>query len=140
MPSGPGERYDFFLSRRGSVAPIAREVTDVLKEQGYNVFVQDYDIRFGNSLVEKMHIGIMNSRDLIILFTRDYEQSPYTRKEFTSFEAQRLRSPEQRHIVILLCDDLLADRSLDQNQSRAVRRLNLANNLFASLGPSPTAT
>jgi hypothetical protein len=114
MPSGPGERYDFFLSRRGSVAPIAREVTDVLKEQGYNVFVQDYDIRFGNSLVEKMHIGIMNSRDLIILFTRDYERSPYTRKEFTSFEAQRLRSPEQRHIVILLCDDtppegLLAD-------------------------------
>jgi TIR domain len=64
MPSGPGERYDFFLSRRGSVAPIAREVTDVLKEQGYNVFVQDYDIRFGNSLVEKMHIGIKNSRDL----------------------------------------------------------------------------
>jgi tetratricopeptide (TPR) repeat protein len=105
MPSGPGERYDFFLSRRGSVATIAREVTDVLKDQGYNVFVQDYDIRFGDSLVEKMHIGIKNSRDLIILFTRDYEQSPYTRKEFTSFEAQRLRSPEQRHIVILLCDD-----------------------------------
>jgi len=26
MPSGPGERYDFFLSRRGSVAAIAREV------------------------------------------------------------------------------------------------------------------
>jgi hypothetical protein len=27
MPSGPGERYDFFLSRHGSVAAIAREVT-----------------------------------------------------------------------------------------------------------------
>src|SRR4051794_28024405 len=26
MPSGPDERYDFFLSRRGSVATIAREV------------------------------------------------------------------------------------------------------------------
>jgi hypothetical protein len=34
-PSGPGERYDFFLSCRGSVAPIAREVTDVLTEKGY---------------------------------------------------------------------------------------------------------
>jgi hypothetical protein len=34
MPSGPGERYDFFLSRRGSVASIAREVTDVLTEKG----------------------------------------------------------------------------------------------------------
>jgi hypothetical protein len=26
MPSGPNERFDFFLSRRGSVAAIAREV------------------------------------------------------------------------------------------------------------------
>jgi hypothetical protein len=96
MPSSLGERYDFFLSRRGSVASIAREVADVLAEKGYKVFVQDYDIRFADSLVEKMHEGIKNSRDLIILFTRDYEQSPYTRKEFTSFEAQRLRDRDRR--------------------------------------------
>jgi hypothetical protein len=32
MPSGHGERYDFFLSRRGSVAAVAREVADVLTE------------------------------------------------------------------------------------------------------------
>jgi tetratricopeptide (TPR) repeat protein len=115
MATGPGERYDFFLSRRGSVATIAREVTDVLKDQGSNVFVQDYDIRFGDSLVEKMHIGIKNSRDLVVLFSRDYEQSPYTRKEFTSFEAQRLRSPEQRHIVILLCDDTPPEGLLTDN-------------------------
>ena len=43
MPSGPGERYDFFLSRRGSVANVAREVCDVLTEKGYKVIIQDYD-------------------------------------------------------------------------------------------------
>ena len=37
MPSGAGERYDFFLSRRGSVAATAQEVTDLLKEKGYKV-------------------------------------------------------------------------------------------------------
>lgn len=37
------ERYDFFLSRRGSVAAIALEVADVLTGQGYRVQVQDYD-------------------------------------------------------------------------------------------------
>ena len=30
MPTGPGERYAFFLSRRGSVAASAQEVADVL--------------------------------------------------------------------------------------------------------------
>ena len=114
MPSGHNERYDFFLSRRGSVAALAREVADVLMEKGYRVLVQDYDIPFGASFIDAMHEAVKNSRDLVILFTRDYEQSPYTRKEFTSFEAEREQSAEERHIVVLRCEDvplrgLLAD-------------------------------
>jgi tetratricopeptide (TPR) repeat protein len=114
MPDTAAERYDFFLSRRGSVAPIAREVTDVLTEKGYKVLVQDYDIPLGASFVEAMHEAIINSRDLIILFTEDYLRSPYTRKEFTSFEAERVKTAEERHIIVLRCEDvplrgLLAD-------------------------------
>jgi tetratricopeptide (TPR) repeat protein len=114
MTSGLAERYDFFLSRGGSVAAIAREVTDVLLEKGYKVRVEDYDFRLGTSFIEEMHEAITRSRGLIILFTEDYLRLPYTRKEFTSFEAQRLRSPEERHVAILRCEDaplegLLAD-------------------------------
>jgi hypothetical protein len=114
MPPDVNDRYDFFLSRRGSVAAIAREVADVLTEQGYRVFVQDYEIPLSASVTEKMHQGIKYSRDLIVLFTTDYEQSPYTRREFSSFEAQRLSSIEERHTIILRCEDatpqgLLAD-------------------------------
>src|SRR5262245_42643167 len=114
MATGPAEQYDFFLSRRGSVAVIAREVTDVLTDKGYKVLIQDYDFPLGTSFVDAMHEGIKNSRDLIILYTQDYESSPYTRKEFTSFEAERLRAGEERHIIVLRCDDaplrgLLAD-------------------------------
>jgi hypothetical protein len=105
MPSGPGERYDFFLSRRGSVAAIAREVTDVLTEKGYRVFVQDYDIPIAANLIEEMHEAIKNARDLVVLFTRDYEQSPYTRMEFTSFQANAAQSTENRRMVILRCED-----------------------------------
>src|SRR5262249_27252868 len=98
--------YDFFLSRRGSVAAVAREVYDVLTEKGYRVLVQDYNIPIGASFVEAMHEAVMSSRDLIILFTSDYEQSPYTRKEFTSFEAERAQSAEDRYIVVLRCEDI----------------------------------
>jgi hypothetical protein len=44
MPGAVAERFDFFLSRRGSVAATAQEVDDVLTAAGYKVFVQDYDI------------------------------------------------------------------------------------------------
>jgi hypothetical protein len=40
MPSGPGERYDFFLSRRGSVAAIAQEVEHILAGKGYSILTQ----------------------------------------------------------------------------------------------------
>jgi hypothetical protein len=114
MSSGHDERYDFFLSRRGSVAAIACKVADVLTEKGYKVLVQDYDIPLGASFVDAMHEAVKNSRDRVILFTRDYEKSPYTRKEFTSFEAERARSADERHIIVLRCEDvplrgLLAD-------------------------------
>jgi tetratricopeptide (TPR) repeat protein len=105
MPSGPGERYDFFLSRRGSVATIAQEVANVLTEKGYTVFVQDYDIPIAANLIEEMHEAIKNARDLVVLFTRDYEQSPYTRMEFSSFEANAAQSVEHRRMVILRCED-----------------------------------
>ena len=82
MPSAAG-RSDFFLSRRGSVAAVAQEVTDVLIDKGYKVGVQDYDIPLGTSFIEAMHEAVQQARELIVLFTRDYELSPYTRKEFT---------------------------------------------------------
>jgi tetratricopeptide (TPR) repeat protein len=114
MPDGTEDKIDFFLSRRGSVATVAREVADVLREKHYKVFVQDYDIPLGASFIEGMHKAIKNARVLLILFTSDYEQSPYTRKEFTSFEAERLQGRVDRHVIVLRCEDvplrgLLAD-------------------------------
>jgi tetratricopeptide (TPR) repeat protein len=143
-----GEQYDFFLSRRGSVAAIAREVTDVLTEKGYKVLTQDYDIPLGASFIEAMHEAVKNSRDLVILFTHDYEQSPYTRKEFTSFEAERAQSAEERHIVVLRCEDvplrgLLADNvyqdlvGIEDPQERKRRIIAAAERQSQSAPPPP---
>ena len=101
-----GNKYDFFLSRRGSVSTLAGEVANVLDEKGYRIFVQNYDMPFGQSLILPMHEAIKNSRDLIVLLTRDYEASPYTRKEFAAFQAEQLQSAEQRRIVVLRCDEV----------------------------------
>jgi tetratricopeptide (TPR) repeat protein len=100
------KNFDFFLSRRGSVGAMAREVADVLIERGYKVVVQDYDFPLGSDFVEGMHETLKNARDLVVLFTSDYESSPYTRKEFTSFEANRLLSTEERRLIILRCEEV----------------------------------
>jgi TIR domain-containing protein len=106
MSNGPGERYDFFLSRRGSVAAIAQEVTDVLKKNGYEVIVQDYDFQIGESWVLAIHDCIKSSRDLIILFTGDYEKSQYTREEFAAFWKKQADEPHKHRIIVLRCEDV----------------------------------
>ena len=76
MIGATSERYDFFLSRRGSVAAIAQEVADVLTEKGYKVLVEDYDIPLGASFVEAMHEGDQELARPHRPFTRDYESRP----------------------------------------------------------------
>ena len=88
------------------MAPTAREVADVLRNEGYDVVIQDYDFPLGASFIQAMHDAIKGSRDLIVLFTADYEKSPFTRKEFTSFEADRVQGPGERHIIVLRCEDV----------------------------------
>jgi len=125
MPGGAGDKFDFFLSRRGSVATVAREVENVLTDKGYKVFVQDYDIPLGASFIEAMHEAIKNARDLVIILTRDYEESPYTRKEFTSFEAERLQGGQDRHIVVLplRLSQVVRARSTGSTRSSSRKRL-----------------
>ena len=107
MPSGPAQRYDFFLSRRGSVAAVAIEVADVLMENGYKVNVEDYDFRSRCELHRGHARRRSRTRATSSSFTpTDYEASLYTRKEFTSFVAEMAQSAEERHIIILRCEDV----------------------------------
>jgi TIR domain len=122
---GTGYQYDFFLSRRGSVGSVAQEVASILIDKGHKIFVQDYDIPYGSSFVEKMHEGITNCCSLIVLYTGDYFTSPYTRKELWCFVADRA-DLEERKIVVLRCENvrlrgLLADL--------------VGQDLFGDLGP-----
>jgi tetratricopeptide (TPR) repeat protein len=130
------------------MAAVAREVADILTEKDYSVNVEDYDFRPGASFVEAMHEGIKNSRDLLILYTADYETAPWTRKEFTSFVAEQTQSTEERHIIILRCEDvptrgLLADVpfqdlvGVDDAQERKRRIIAAAERQSQAAPPPP---
>lgn len=106
MSGTKSDRIDFFLSRRGSVATVAQEITDVLTANRYVVIVQDYDIPITSNFVEAIHEAIKSARDLIVLLTADYEAMYWTRKEFTSFEADRAQTADERRIIVLRCEDV----------------------------------
>ena len=114
MPNGRGETCDFFSESPRFGSSHSARGGQRSDREGLQGPRQDYDIPLGASFVEAMHEAVKNSRNLVILFIHFYEESPYTRKEFTSFEAERAQSVEERHIIVLRCEDvplrgLLAD-------------------------------
>ena len=114
MPSGPDERYDFFLSRRGSVVAVAQEVEQVLAEKGYNVLTQDYDIPLASSFIEKMHEGVNQLSRPHCPFHRRLPTVSLHPQGVHELRGGRAQSQEERHIIVLRCEDvplrgLLAD-------------------------------
>jgi hypothetical protein len=97
---------DFFVSRRGSVTAVAQEVAVILRDNGYTVLVQDYDFPHGGDFVDKLHVAIKNSRDLIVLLSRDYEESYWTRKELASFMADIGQGLQERRVIVLRCEEV----------------------------------
>ena len=100
MPSGPAERYDFFLSRRGSVAAIAIEVTDVLKEKGYKVHVRGLRLPFRCELRRghaRRHQELARPPHPITPLTTKRRSTP-ARSSLASRRSWR-KAREERHII-----------------------------------------
>jgi hypothetical protein len=100
----PAFGYDFFLSRRGTVAAAAQEVADVLTVEGFKVKVRDYDFPHGGKFVLDIHEALKAARNLLILHSHDYDSSIWTREVFANFFSAAA-GDSARRIGLLRCDD-----------------------------------
>ena len=96
---------DFFISRRGGAAAVAQEVAEVVKEEGYTVLVQDYDIPHSANFIAEIHDALTRCRHLIVLLTKDYTASRFTMMEVTNFLAAAGRTVGECRLVVLRLED-----------------------------------
>ena len=96
---------DYFISRRGGAAEIAREVAAILRAAGYTVKLQDSDIVPADNFVGEMHDMLIDCRHFIAIMTRDYASSPYTRAEWTNFFKLERESNGTRRLIPLRVED-----------------------------------
>ncbi|HME22259.1 MAG TPA: FxSxx-COOH system tetratricopeptide repeat protein [Acetobacteraceae bacterium] len=103
----PAFEFDFFISRRGSVAAVAQEVADILAAEGFQVRVQDYDFAASGQFVRDIDHALKQARHLLILYSHDYHSSFWTQQEFHNFLAAVAASNGERRIGVLRCDDAI---------------------------------
>jgi tetratricopeptide (TPR) repeat protein len=139
--SSPPTARDFFISRAGADAAWAKWIARVLREEGFTTFVQDEDFIAGRSFLDHMNDGVKLERT-IALFSPDYFQSAFTKREWQAALAQ---GPERLLTVLLrACEipPLLADIvyinlvGTDEAQARE-RLVNGVKGLPTSGGPAP---
>jgi tetratricopeptide (TPR) repeat protein len=104
-PEAPPREVDFFISRRGGAATIAQEVAEVIKGEGYTVFVQDYDIPYNAQFIEEMHNALARCRHLVVLLSKDFSASKFTMMEVSSFLATTGSNSDDHRLIVLRVDD-----------------------------------
>ena len=88
MPDTTDERresrsVDFFISRAGAQATIAKWIGNFLEEAGHSIILQDWDFHDKNFL-ERMHDALKRASRVILLLSPEYLVSPYCTAEWTN--------------------------------------------------------
>lgn len=106
-------RYDVFLSHSSKDKPIVRDIAKRLKEDGLRVWLDEWEIRPGDSIPAKIEEGLENSRVLVLFMSKHSFGSDWAQLESTTF---RFRDPlnKERRFIPLLLDDTPIKGSISQ--------------------------
>lgn len=101
----PRPTHDFFISRAGADAAVAREVADVLRHAGHTVRYQDEDIPADANFIERMSAFVEDCQHLVIILSPAYLRSPYCREEWTNFLPGLFSDHDGQRIAVLKVED-----------------------------------
>ncbi|WP_136807139.1 TIR domain-containing protein [Desulfosediminicola flagellatus] len=77
-------------------------IADKLKEAGHDVTFDSWNIKHGDNLIKKISRTIKSADALILLLSRNSEQSKWVMHEFSAIAFNDLSSQEQRIIPVLI--------------------------------------
>jgi hypothetical protein len=79
-----------FISHRGSDALLAERLATELKNSGVDVWLDNWEINLGDSIVERMQQGLSGSSYLILCYSADGVTAPWIGREWMSALARQL--------------------------------------------------
>jgi hypothetical protein len=95
----PDERRDVFVSHASEdKAAIARPLADALRERGYTVWYDEYELVLGDSLRERIEHGLAHSTIGIVILSHAFFAKRWPQEELNGLYARLIRG-EQNIIV-----------------------------------------
>ena len=100
--SSQGVQFDFFLSYSHEDRQIASQIARDLAERGRNIFFDEWTIRVGDSLIERINYGLQNSTYLLVLISKNSLSSKWVNLEIGSAFRKDSNSANARIIPVLI--------------------------------------
>lgn len=100
----PGRRWHVFLSYRSVDRPWVLQLYDVLRGLGYEVFMDQYVLPAGVSLIGALETHLASSASGVLVYSTDAADSEWCRKEYHAFQALAVENPSF-HFVVTRLDD-----------------------------------
>ena len=92
------KKYDFFISHASEDKDdIVRSLADSLKENGFEVWYDEFELKIGDSLRKKIDSGLINSRFGIVIISPSFVKKNWTEYELIGMVAREMNG----HKVIL---------------------------------------
>jgi hypothetical protein len=124
-----------FISYRGSDAPAAERLAEEIREAGHQVWLDEWEIGIGDSIIGRMNEGLEGAAYLVLCYSSSGVMAPWISREWMSALARQLEGQGIKILPVLLTGgtppailadiryaDLVADRERGMSQLlRAIR-------------------
>ncbi len=76
--------YKVFIAHASENKNSARKIAENLTKSGYQAWFDEWEIKVGDSIVDKINDGIQDSSFMVVLFSKDSINKPWVKKEMNS--------------------------------------------------------
>lgn len=93
-----------FISHAHQDDAFAGQLAEGLKSVGIEVWVDEFALRVGDNLIEKINEGLSKCDHLIVIMSKAYFESSWTRHEFSAFAAREMAEKSNPILPVLIED------------------------------------
>lgn len=91
-----------FISHRSDDTQKAVQLAESIRSNGHNVWVDEWDISFGDSIVEKINEGLEGATYVVICYSTAGISSPWMSREWMSALARQLNGAGVKLLPVVL--------------------------------------
>ncbi len=95
------KQYDVFISHKSDNKPWVEVLARNLKAQGFSVFLDKWELSPGESIIDGLYRGLVQSRNGILVVTPEAFESGWVREEYDQMIQQK-KEPGYKFIPVIL--------------------------------------